>query len=77
MNDPEDTGRGIAKANGKHLGSRPKLTRAQKKEILVRLSEGVSVTEMSQSFGVSRATIYNTMKKDDNDGASYPMQSTA
>lgn len=53
-----------AKANGKHLGRKPKLTRAQKKEILVRVNEGASVTEISQSFGVSRATIYNAIKKD-------------
>ena len=46
-----------AKAEGKQLGRRPKTTDAQRQQIRERLAQGVTVSQLSRDFKVSRATI--------------------
>lgn len=46
-----------AKAEGKQLGRRPKTTDAQRQQIRMRLAQGVSVSQLSRDYKVSRATI--------------------
>lgn len=46
-----------AKSEGKTLGRRPKTTDAQRQQIRERLAQGVTVSQLSRDFKVSRATI--------------------
>lgn len=46
-----------AKSEGKQLGRRPKTTDAQRQQIRERLAHGVTVSQLSRDFKVSRATI--------------------
>lgn len=46
-----------AKAEGKILGRKPKTTTVQKQEIVALLSNGISVSQVARTYGVSRATI--------------------
>lgn len=46
-----------AKSEGKQLGRRPKTTDAQRQKIRERLAHGVTVSQLSRDFKVSRATI--------------------
>lgn len=48
-----------AKAEGKHLGRRAKLSETQKDEIKEKRKDGVTPTELAKEYAVSRATIYN------------------
>ena len=50
-------GRERAKANGKSLGRKPKLTAHQKQEAISRRDEGQSVREIARSYNVSPSTI--------------------
>lgn len=46
-----------AKANGKQLGRRPSLGKAERNGILQSLSDGASVSEVARFFGTSRQTV--------------------
>lgn len=46
-----------AKSEGKQLGRRPKTTDAQRQQIRERLAQGVTVSQLSRDYKVSRATI--------------------
>lgn len=48
-----------AKSEGKKLGRRPKTTNQQRTEIIQRLREGASVSEVARQYSVSRANIIN------------------
>src|SRR5258707_9403862 len=50
-------GRARAKANGKSLGRKPKLTPHQKQEAIHRRDEGQSVRAITRSYNVSASTI--------------------
>jgi DNA invertase Pin-like site-specific DNA recombinase len=50
-------GRARAKANGKSLGRKPKLTRHQKEEAIRRHDEGESVHAIARTYNVSASTI--------------------
>jgi DNA invertase Pin-like site-specific DNA recombinase len=50
-------GQARAKANGKSLGRKPKLTPHQKQEAIRRRDEGQSVREIARSYNVSASTI--------------------
>jgi DNA invertase Pin-like site-specific DNA recombinase len=50
-------GQARAKANGKSLGRKPKLTPQQKQEAIRRRDEGQSVGEIARSYNVSPSTI--------------------
>ena len=50
-------GRARAKANGKSLGRKPKLTPHQKQEAIRRRDDGQSVRDIARSYNVSPSTI--------------------
>lgn len=52
-----------AKAEGKYMGRKPSLTEDQKKQIRAKNKAGMNPTQLSKEYGVSRGTIYNTMKE--------------
>ncbi len=51
-----------AKAKGKHLGRKAILSDKQNQEIRVHYQGGMTPTALSQQYGVSRASIYNSLK---------------
>lgn len=53
----------IAKARGVYKGRKPALTEAQIVEVLRRLDEGESATDLAKEFGVARATVYNVRQR--------------
>ena len=50
-------GRARAKADGKSLGRKPKLTAHQKEEAIRRRDEGESVRAIARTYNVSASTI--------------------
>lgn len=48
-----------AKAEGKHLGRKAKLSEKQKDEIIAKRKSGFTPTELAKEYCVSRASIYN------------------
>ena len=50
-------GRSRAKANGQHMGRRPKLTPQQQAEARQRRAEGATLRELADSYNVGVATI--------------------
>ena len=56
---------GIAKARieGRYKGRKPSLTDSQIKDIQGKKGQGMNPTQLSREYGVSRATIYNALKK--------------
>jgi DNA invertase Pin-like site-specific DNA recombinase len=50
-------GRSRAKAQGKHMGRKPKLTPQQQKEARQRRAEGATLKELAEAYNVGRATI--------------------
>lgn len=53
-----------AKAEGRYKGRKPSLTESQVKEIRDKKEAGMNPTQLSREYAVSRATIYNVLKKD-------------
>ncbi len=51
-----------AKAKGKHLGRTSILSDEQKQSVINKKKSGMTPTELSNEFGVSRATVYNILK---------------
>ena len=51
-----------AKANGKQVGAKPKLTGEQVAEIRQRLAEGALKAELAREYGVSRQTLYASLR---------------
>lgn len=57
-------GMAIAKANGRLKGTKPKLSERQTKKLVEDHDSGkYTIAEMAQDFSVSRATIYRTLKR--------------
>lgn len=52
-----------ARARGKHLGRHAILDEEQKAQILKKRKSGVTPTALAKEYKVSRATIYNVIKK--------------
>ena len=50
-----------AKANGKQVGAKPKLTGDQVEEIRQRVAEGEFKTDLAQEYGISRQTLYASL----------------
>ena len=50
-----------AKAQGKHLGRKKKLTKEQKDEVAKLYTSNVPITQIASRFKVSRGTIYNVL----------------
>lgn len=51
-----------AKANGKQVGAKPKLTRDQIAEIRRRVAGGEFKSELAREYGVSRQTLYASLR---------------
>ena len=51
-----------AKANGKQVGAKLKLTSEQVAEIRQRLAEGALKAELAREYGVSRQTLYASLR---------------
>lgn len=51
-----------AKANGKQVGAKPKLTAEQVAEIRQRLADGAFKTDLAREYGVSRQTLYASLR---------------
>lgn len=60
----EATRRGLenAKASGKKSGRPPKTTAAQRLEVISKRAAGVTISQLSRDYGVSRATIHSILK---------------
>ena len=52
-----------AKERGEHLDRKPSLTLTQKTEIRTKNKNGMSPSQLSKEYGVSRGTIYNILKE--------------
>lgn len=53
----------VAKDKGTYKGRRPCLTAAKAKEMLDRVSQGVSKTKVALEYGISRETLYNYLRQ--------------
>jgi DNA invertase Pin-like site-specific DNA recombinase len=62
INERRIEGQAKARAEGKHMGRTAKLTAAQVAMIRHRAADGESKTDLAKEFGVSRATLYATLK---------------
>ena len=51
-----------AKAKGKQVGAKPKLTNDQVAEIRDRIAEGECKSELAKEYGISRQTLYASLK---------------
>jgi len=51
-----------AQAKGKHCGRKASLTDTQKQEIRDQYQAGTTPTALAKQYGVSRATVYNTVR---------------
>lgn len=51
-----------ARAKGKQLGAKPKLSGEQVAEIAYKVSQGAQKKELAREYGVSRQTIYNALQ---------------
>jgi len=51
-----------AKAKGKQVGAKPKLTGEQVAEIRQRVAEGAFKSDLAREYGVSRQTLYASLK---------------
>mgnify|MGYP000129568088 CR=1 FL=1 len=52
-----------ARAEGKRVGGKPKLSERQVRELVKLYQEGVPVAELARRFGVSRVTIYRYLER--------------
>lgn len=50
-------GQARARAEGKHMGRPSKTTEGQKREIVAKLSQGATVSEVARVYEISRATV--------------------
>ncbi len=53
----------IAKSKGVYKGRQPSISEDKIEEMTARLSEGESASALAREYGVSRATVYNTRKR--------------
>ena len=56
-----------AKARGTHCGRRNCLTSAQKYEIRIKYDSGAKIHALAKEYSVSRASIYNALKDEEDD----------
>lgn len=62
INERREEGQAKARAEGKHMGRFPKLSDDQVATIRARAASGESKTDLASEFGVSRATLYASIK---------------
>ena len=53
----------IAKSKGVYKGRKPSLTSEQAAEVATRLDGGESASALAREYGISRATVYNTVAR--------------
>ena len=70
INERQREGIASARAKGTHLGRAAKLTQQEVQIILRRLFDGESVAALADEFGVSRQTVYQSIKRIDKLGES-------
>lgn len=63
INEAAKEGRATAIKAGKHMGRVAALTAEQQEEIKTRLANGENKSALALEYGVSRATIYNTISR--------------
>ena len=63
INERQAEGIAAAKAKGKHLGRAAKLSAENLQFIRNRLKEGETIAYLADDFGVSRQTIYQSLKR--------------
>lgn len=51
-------------AEGKTLGRKPKTTKEDRKVIATAFRDGTTVSELARQFRISRATVYEVLKKE-------------
>lgn len=61
INERQREGIAAARAKGKQIGAKPKLTPEQVKEIRGRVAAGEQKKSLAQEFGVSRQTLYTAL----------------
>jgi DNA invertase Pin-like site-specific DNA recombinase len=64
INERRAEGQAKARAEGKHMGRHAKLNAEQGAEIRTRAAAGESKTDLATEFGISRATLYSTIRTD-------------
>jgi Site-specific recombinases, DNA invertase Pin homologs len=52
-----------AKAQGKRVGGRPKLSEREVRELVQLYRQGVPVVRLARMFGVSRSTVYRYLER--------------
>lgn len=62
INERRAEGQAKARAEGKHMGRFAKLSAEQAADLRRRAAAGESKTELASEFGISRATLYATIK---------------
>lgn len=62
INERRAEGQAKAREAGKHMGRAAKLSPQQVIALCKRVSEGENKTELAKEFGISRATLYSTIK---------------
>lgn len=62
INERRKEGMAQAKAKGKQIGRKAKLTEEQVAEIKERISQGEAKTALAKEYGVSRQTLYSAIK---------------
>jgi DNA invertase Pin-like site-specific DNA recombinase len=62
INERREEGQAKARAEGKHMGRTAKLSADQVTTIRTRAEAGKSKTELAKEYGVSRATLYATLR---------------
>ncbi|WP_426191232.1 recombinase family protein [Massilia sp. DWR3-1-1] len=62
INERREEGQAKARAEGKHMGRFAKLSADQVADLCSRAAAGESKTKLAADFGISRATLYATIK---------------
>ncbi len=63
MHERAAAAREAARLRGRHTGRPPKLTQSQARQVRALRDSGESISELVRSYGVSRATIYRTLRE--------------
>lgn len=77
MHERAAAAREAARLRGRHTGRPPKLTATQARQVRSLRAGGESISELTRSFGVSRATIYRALNAPELTSASVGDPATA
>jgi DNA invertase Pin-like site-specific DNA recombinase len=65
MHERAAAARAAARARGRHTGRPPRLSADQVRQLRALRAGGESITDLTRSFGVSRATVYRALNRAD------------